>query len=1173
MKQPRVLNVLQTCAFALALGVGAPKAVAQDAAAPGAGKAGGEPAPSQAAPAAPPATSPAAPPAAEPSATEPGPAPAAPAPEPSAAPSAPSPQQTAATADTSAAQSVQLSSAVGSEAIVHGDTLSPKPAPAEDQSPVVTGSHIGRPRLMPDGVLVIDSPLTTELQGRDYLQTRRQLGGVAMPDTTAALAHSKGGGPGTDSYELRLQPTLILLNGRRLVSAPYSRTGGADYVDINQIPLQLLDHIETTRGMTGGLYGDGAIGGTVNFVTRHDYKGAEVEVGGQTTDRFDQSDKDVSLTFGVGSKETGMNAMVSYFNRQPLAASDRNWISDRKDRVLSLLGSPASFQQLTNFNYPFPDPFCGQATKAGHAAGLQVRLPGYYGPPKIIGLLPDEAQRQLLMNQDVARGNGNGKIEALETATYCATDFTPTQDLVIKDERIQTYSTFWHKFSNHAEGYGELGYYRSDNQNRTAPSFPIIRLAADTTNASRLYPVWVPTDHADQPVQEKGFSAVDVTSGRIPNAQFIVGRVDGLYAGSNLNKRREDVFRGVLGVKGDLKGLAKDSVLDSWNWDLAGVYSRTEAYATVPDVLMDRLADALRACSATKPDPAGGAPVPTTIKQRQEAGCYNPFYSSVLNNAALDPLGVYKGKKPSSQNGFVTTDTDKNGVQDGGYICDPNDPNSPACPAAFDRYHDGSFALAGTPNTKQVMDRLMGQQTTQTHRALGTVDGSLQGDLTKFDRGGLAFGLGAQYRRESLGIDYDQAYNQRQYAFLYGAPDVPNVSRSIGAGYAELRLRLFDGLIELQPAVRVEHYQTVGTAASPLAGLAIRPLAADPSPPKALEWLLLRGHVGRGYRAPSLMQMYGSQTDLESVNFFGNITFVPHQVMGNPHLDFERYTTVSGGLQWDFVGIHVGADFWTSKIDNVIAGDNSKTLIHDCQAQYNAGHGDCGEQALLAGSRILDHIQSTFDNLASVSTNGADGGASYTLDTKKRGIGEYGTFALGVQGTFINSYLIDSARALREYYRLGQDTPDFNKGKRDYSTVHAEYQAAGFRNADNFAPPMPRLRFSVPLRWLYEGHVVGFTMRYIGGYHDDSEYTIERYGLAKISDLATAQGEAIPSWVVFDANYGYTFNADGTKVRLSVGVINLFDRAPPAVESPLGYEVGVHDPRGRLLYARVTGSF
>jgi iron complex outermembrane receptor protein len=331
--------------------------------------------------------------------------------------------------------------------------------------------------------------------------------------------------------------------------------------------------------------------------------------------------------------------------------------------------------------------------------------------------------------------------------------------------------------------------------------------------------------------------------------------------------------------------------------------------------------------------------------------------------------------------------------------------------------------------------------------------------------------------------------------------------------------------------------------------------------------------------------MYGTQTMYQSVEFFGSTNFVPHQVAGNPDLDFEKYTTLSGGLQWDFAGIHVGADFWTTKITDVIASDNSQTLLRDCEAQYNSGAGDCREQVLLSGSRTLDHIESAFENIGSVSTNGLDGGASYTLDSKRRGLGEFGAFMLGVQGSFVNSYLISSPRALREYYREGADTPEFKNGTRDYSKISAQYEAAGYRNLDNFAPPMPRLRFSVPLRWLFNGHVLGVTMRYISGYKDDSETTIERYGLADMRSsacagarnwgdcLAVSEGESIASWTVFDANYGYTFDGDGYKIRLTLGVINLANAAPPAVESPLGYEIGVHDPRGRMVYARLNGAF
>jgi hypothetical protein len=97
--------------------------------------------------------------------------------------------------------------------------------------------------------------------------------------------------------------------------------------------------------------------------------------------------------------------------------------------------------------------------------------------------------------------------------------------------------------------------------------------------------------------------------------------------------------------------------------------------------------------------------------------------------------------------------------------CDPADPSKP-CPAAFDANGDGVFEFAGTPNTKQVLDRISGQHTTAESRSLSTVDLLLSGDIAQFEGGGLAFALGGQYRRETLAIDYDAAFNQLRYAFV-----------------------------------------------------------------------------------------------------------------------------------------------------------------------------------------------------------------------------------------------------------------------------------------------------------------------------------------------------------------------------------------------------------------------
>lgn len=1062
-------------------------------------------------------------------------------------------------------------------------------APAAERDPQYTGSHIRRPRLVVDGALIIDSPLRTETQGREFLQIRQQLSGAAVPDVAAALGI---GGAGTTRTELRLQPTLILLNGRRLVSAPFFGPSGTDFVDLNQIPIQLVERTEITSGLAAGLYGEGAMGGVVNFTTRRDIEGIDIELGGQATDRFDQGEADVTVLLGTGKGKSGANLMLGYFNRQPLAARDRAWIGERTDRVESFFGSPATYQQLSNFDYPIADPLCPVAARVGHSTGYAVRLRGY-GPPGTLDQLTPDQRMLFLTGYDQVRGlmadRNDGDIDALQSPTYCAADYTGSNDLVLKDERIQAYSTLWHALSDHTELYGEAGYYRSENENRTAAAFPLTRLASNVAMDSR---VLVPRHHPDQPVDSYGFAAVEVSQGRVPNELFFVGRTQGNFNGDGVHDRRIDVFRGVLGIKGDLAGVAPNSILSTWDWDLSGTYTTSELLSRVNDTLLDKLQIALNSCPTEKLDPDSLMMVPTSISDRQNAGCFNPFYSGVLNNAAIDPLNVSSQSAQASRAGFITGDTDVRGrfgygTQDGGYICDPNDPNSPPCPEV-DLDGDGIVDPwpAGQPNTQEVIDRITGQHFQYQQRTLAVVGLGAQGKLADFGDGELALALGSQYRRESLLIDYDAAYNQRLFGFLYGADDLDPVTRDVIAGYVEARLRLADGLIEVQPAARVEAYDTVGVGINGLLGVSVRPFAKSGSAP--LEYLGLRGHIGHGQQAPTLTQLYGQMNEFALVEYRGSTLFIPHQVSGNTNLEFEKYTTISGGPRWDWAGIHVGTDFWMTFISDVITFDNSRTLVNDCRGLFARRSQHCTEMAFLPQSDSLDHIESRFDNMASVDSNGVDGTISYTLDTKRRGLGDFGTFLLAVQGTYINSYLIKGPRVLTPYYRDGAPAvnvpdvytdgayvlPSFNAdGSRNYDGITAEYEAAGFRNFENFAPPIPKLRFSVPVRWMYSGHTVGATMRFIDGYYDDSEFTIEERNLPGINSLQFANGEKIASMTMFDALYSLEFGSDAWKGMVTVGVLNIGDAAPPAVESPLGYEVGLHDPRGRTIYARVSGDF
>jgi iron complex outermembrane receptor protein len=77
---------------------------------------------------------------------------------------------------------------------------------------------------------------------------------------------------------------LVLIDGKRYHSASYVNTSGIGYgtapVDLNTIPLSMVDHIEVLRDGAAALYGSDAIAGVVNIVLKKGGTGGSVQVSG-----------------------------------------------------------------------------------------------------------------------------------------------------------------------------------------------------------------------------------------------------------------------------------------------------------------------------------------------------------------------------------------------------------------------------------------------------------------------------------------------------------------------------------------------------------------------------------------------------------------------------------------------------------------------------------------------------------------------------------------------------------------------------------------------------------------------------------------------------------------------------------------------------------------------------
>ncbi|WP_269531735.1 TonB-dependent siderophore receptor [Chitinimonas sp. BJYL2] len=132
----------------------------------------------------------------------------------------------------------------------------------------------------------------------------------------AANANLRGLGP---------TGTLVLLNGRRV--STHGTSGGS--VDLNAIPMDAIERVETLKDGASAIYGTDAIGGVINFITRKSYEGLalrgsysspEASGGGQQSR--------VSVTGGVGNlANDGFNLMGSLTldDNKILRGIDREW--------------------------------------------------------------------------------------------------------------------------------------------------------------------------------------------------------------------------------------------------------------------------------------------------------------------------------------------------------------------------------------------------------------------------------------------------------------------------------------------------------------------------------------------------------------------------------------------------------------------------------------------------------------------------------------------------------------------------------------------------------------------------------------------------------------------------------------------------------------------------------
>ncbi|RZJ40869.1 MAG: TonB-dependent receptor, partial [Brevundimonas sp.] len=417
----------------------------------------------------------------------------------------------------------------------------------------------------------------------------------------------------------------------------------------------------------------------------------------------------------------------------------------------------------------------------------------------------------------------------------------------------------------------------------------------------------------------------------------------------------------------------------------------------------------------------------------------------------------------------------------------------------------------------------------EVRRATGTMDSldfKASKAIARLAGGDLALAFGGELRREKQ--NYHQSDALKQDLILGETTQGPDSdfgkSRKISAGFAEISAPLTKQL-ELQAAIRYEHYQVSGGAASPKLGLRY-----VPSPE-----LLLRASVGRGFRAPSMSDLYRPVTEGSSATLVDPVCLAadPENTptdcsdlwttlnYSNAKLKPEKSRQFSAGVVFEpRRGVNLNVDYWNIEKTNLISSLGVDVILGNLAKYGGFVHRD--------EDNDIDFIDLIKENRGKQRISGLDLGISLT--NLKTSMGQFG---LRLNGTL----------TLKSEQQTGDGDP--------YVSNLNVFINEGV---------VQRWRHTVSMDW--EGGPFSATLSntYLQGYNDQHiigkpDRKVGAYSLWNLSG----------AW-------------EATKsLTLRAGVQNLFDKSPPFSQQAWfflsGYDPSYTDPRGRYGYVSAKYTF
>ncbi len=425
-------------------------------------------------------------------------------------------------------------------------------------------------------------------------------------------------GPGSATLNLRglgADRTLLLLNGRRL--APAGVEGAPVNPSINLLPSSLIDRFDLLLDGASSIYGSDAVAGVGNVILRKDFDGLELFGRGEINPNGAGEDYTISAAYGLNFDRGFVGVGAEFDRRDTIRLRDRDFFGGCDEHLeVDQDGNLRSIDLRTNALVERDSaggPFGQISTGATSPCKIQA-VTGRFIPNNTflnsvffqrgdtfdnLGLfgLPGFATRENAF-LDPIDFNFDG-IRDVDDQDYNGNNVN--QDAVfLSGQRllnVMAYGEYTLAGDANITPYFEANYSRA-------------RITADNNGTSFLFPD-VPAENAFNPCNITAGGAdcrqIDNAlfapfSGGLPiwgpGSPFFPGSVTGVNVSvfpivsvvgdRNNTDVTQEQYRGVLGVRGDLPFVGP-----SWTFDTSLVYSRSEGSSIRRGVREDKLAFAL----------------------------------------------------------------------------------------------------------------------------------------------------------------------------------------------------------------------------------------------------------------------------------------------------------------------------------------------------------------------------------------------------------------------------------------------------------------------------------------------------------------------------------------------------------------------------------------------------